>query len=121
VLTCHSRFVGKDDYEGLDIPVCLLPSGGEDKETVDSLYASLEKKNPGKNFLKWYPNEAHGWCAARGDVSTSNSACTSSAALWPFSTHTADLCSSLVASTPRPTPRPTSSSSTSSTSTCKQL
>lgn len=54
------------------MPVCLLPSGDEDKAACDAVYEKLEKKNPGKNFIKYYPDEVHGWTAARGEVSRSS-------------------------------------------------
>lgn len=50
------------------MPVCLLPSGDEDKKVVNAVYEGLEKKNPGQNFLKWYDDEVHGWAAARGKL-----------------------------------------------------
>jgi dienelactone hydrolase len=64
------RFADVSDAELVTVPVALLPSGDEDKATIDALYAAIEKKNPGNNFLKWYPDQVHGWAAARGNVSS---------------------------------------------------
>lgn len=64
-----SRFIDESDAELVDVPVALLPSGGEDKKTVDAVHAALEKKNPGKNFIKYYTEQVHGFAAARGNVS----------------------------------------------------
>jgi len=36
---------------------------------IKKIYEAVEAKNPGKNELKPYPSSAHGWTAARGDVS----------------------------------------------------
>jgi len=36
---------------------------------MNQIYEAVEAKNPGKNELKPYPSSAHGWTAARGDVS----------------------------------------------------
>ena len=66
-----ARFIDKSDIELVNVPVALLPSQGEDKATVDAVYEGIEKKLPGKCFLKWYPENVHGFAAARANVSTS--------------------------------------------------
>ncbi|BEI80220.1 hypothetical protein CcaverHIS002_0107490 [Cutaneotrichosporon cavernicola] len=69
IASCHPSFIDLEDAEKVNVPVCLLPSKDEDKAVVDGVFAKLEQKNPGQNFLKWYPDEPHGWAAARGDLS----------------------------------------------------
>lgn len=66
----NTSFIDPEDADKVNVPVCLLPSMDEDKKAVDGVYEKLEKKNPGQNFIKWYPEHPHGWAAARGDVST---------------------------------------------------
>jgi hypothetical protein len=39
---------------------------------MDAIYSAVEKKNPGKNVLKRYPDSPHGFLAARADVSDSS-------------------------------------------------
>ena len=36
---------------------------------MNKIHETVEKKNPGKNLLKQYKDQPHGWTAARGDVS----------------------------------------------------
>lgn len=69
IATVHPSFIDLEDAEKVNIPTCLLPSKDEDKKTTDGVYEALEKKNPGKNFIKWYPTQPHGFAAARGDLS----------------------------------------------------
>lgn len=110
VAACHPSFISKGDENAVDVPVCLLPSGGEDKATVDAVYEGLEKKNPGKNFIKYFPDQAHGWAAARGNVS--------GVAERQGERAVADsVHSSRAAPRPRRTRRPTTSSPASSRST----
>ncbi|TXT11041.1 hypothetical protein VHUM_01792 [Vanrija humicola] len=69
VSAAHPSFVDVADADKINgTPVLLLPSQGEDKATLDGLYAALEKKNPGNNFIKWYPDNVHGFAAARADL-----------------------------------------------------
>ncbi|WOO78917.1 putative AIM2 family protein [Vanrija pseudolonga] len=69
ISAAHPSFIDVADAEKIKgTPVLLLPSGGEDKATVDGLYAALEKANPGNNFIKWYPDDVHGFAAARADL-----------------------------------------------------
>ncbi|GMK54697.1 hypothetical protein CspeluHIS016_0112830 [Cutaneotrichosporon spelunceum] len=65
----HPSFADVEDTDKVNIPVCLLPSKDEDKVILETVFARFEKKNPGQNFFKWYPNEPHGWAGARGDLS----------------------------------------------------
>lgn len=66
----HPSFIDLSDADAINgVPVILLPSKDEDKKTTDGVYEALEKKNPGKNKIKWYNDEPHGFAAARGDLS----------------------------------------------------
>ena len=88
-LSCHGHqlivsFAEEFDGERIKAPILLMPSSGEDMDVVsqcrlpmlqplmyqmNKIYEAVEAKNPGKNELKPYPSSAHGWTAARGDVS----------------------------------------------------
>lgn len=70
----------------------------------------MESKNPGKNFFKHFPEQVHGFAAARGDVSR----------LLRYCLYLTNLIyrSSLVVRLLRPTLRLTSSSSSSSRTRC---
>ena len=80
-------FIAADDCEKINVPLALLPSQGEDMSIVswysscgeqliggnaqiNKIYEGVEKKNPGKNMLKHFSDQPHGWTAARGDVSS---------------------------------------------------
>jgi hypothetical protein len=81
-----NSFAEEFDGERIKAPILLMPSSGEDMDVVrlptfafqqavadlqiKKIYEAVEAKNPGKNELKPYPSSAHGWTAARGDVST---------------------------------------------------
>lgn len=71
IAACHPSFLAATDGDLIDVPLCLLPSKDEDVKACEQVYDTVEKKNPGKNFIKFYPAEAHGWCAARGEVRAS--------------------------------------------------
>jgi hypothetical protein len=79
-----NSFAEEFDGERIKAPILLMPSSGEDMDVVSlsncswrrllivqikKIYEAVEAKNPGKNELKPYPSSAHGWTAARGDVS----------------------------------------------------
>lgn len=70
IASAHPSFIDISDADKIQgVPVLLLPSEDEDKKTNDGVYEALEKKNPGKNQIKWYPGQPHGFAAARGDLS----------------------------------------------------
>ncbi|WWC60005.1 uncharacterized protein I303_102568 [Kwoniella dejecticola CBS 10117] len=68
IVGCHPSFAAKEDADKIDVPVALLPSGGEDMEVINHISKTVEAKVPGKNILKHYPDMPHGWLAARGDL-----------------------------------------------------
>lgn len=65
---CHPSFPDPSDVEKINVPLCLLPSQNEDMDIMNKIHAGVEAKAPGKNFLKQYDTQPHGWCAARGDL-----------------------------------------------------
>ena len=55
------------EAEKVTVPMCVLASGGEDKETVEAYEAGLKKA--GKDYLVERREEmVHGWMSARGDL-----------------------------------------------------
>jgi dienelactone hydrolase len=58
---CHPAMVDPADAPKVTIPIALLPSGDEDKEAV----AGYEKALKVKNKVEWFPDQIHGWMAAR--------------------------------------------------------
>lgn len=65
---CHPAMVDPNDAPNVSIPIALLPSKDEDKEAVEN----YEKKLKVKNMVKWYPEQIHGFMAARGDLQDEN-------------------------------------------------
>lgn len=64
----HPSFIAEDDADKISQPLALLPSEGEDMKIINAIYDAVEKKNPGKSFVKHYDQVPHGWMAARGDL-----------------------------------------------------
>ncbi|WRT65468.1 uncharacterized protein IL334_002411 [Kwoniella shivajii] len=69
IIGTSPSFAAPEDAENINVPLLLLPSGGEDMEVMSAIIKSVDQKNPGKNFLKHYSDMPHGWMAARGDLS----------------------------------------------------
>ncbi|KAF1916706.1 dienelactone hydrolase family protein-like protein [Ampelomyces quisqualis] len=61
---CHPAMVAADDAPGISIPYIMLPSGDEPKEDVDKWQKGLKVPN----VVEWFPDQVHGWMAARGDL-----------------------------------------------------
>lgn len=61
---CHPAMVAADDAPGITIPYIMLPSGDEAKDDVEKWEKGL--KVPHK--VEWFPDQVHGWMAARGDL-----------------------------------------------------
>lgn len=61
---CHPAMVDANDAAGITIPIAMLPSKDEPKEDVEK----WEKEIKVKNLVKWWPNQVHGFMAARGDL-----------------------------------------------------
>ena len=49
------------DAPKITIPIALLPSKDEDKDAVSKYQSELKVKN----VVEWFPNQVHGWMAAR--------------------------------------------------------
>jgi dienelactone hydrolase len=56
--------VDAGDAPGVKIPYIMLPSGDEPKEDVEKWQKGI--KTP--NVVEWFPDQVHGWMAARGDL-----------------------------------------------------
>ncbi|KAF3008818.1 hypothetical protein E8E13_010676 [Curvularia kusanoi] len=62
---CHPAMVAKDDAPGITIPYIMLPSGDEPKDDVEAWQKGVKVPN----VVEWFPDQVHGWMAARGDLS----------------------------------------------------
>ncbi|RFU31155.1 hypothetical protein B7463_g5170, partial [Scytalidium lignicola] len=58
----HPAMLDPKDAENISIPFFVLPSKDESKEDVTNFEATL--KGPKK--VEWFPDQEHGWMAARG-------------------------------------------------------
>jgi len=61
---CHPAFIVPEDGPQVTIPIAVLPSKDEDKETITKYQEGLKVKN----VLEWFPDQFHGWMAARADL-----------------------------------------------------
>ncbi|KAF2741126.1 alpha/beta-hydrolase [Polyplosphaeria fusca] len=61
---CHPAMVAGDDAPGITIPYVMLPSGDESKEDVEKWEKGLKVPH----LVKWYPDQLHGWMAARAEL-----------------------------------------------------
>lgn len=60
----HPAMVAADDAPGVTIPYIMLPSGDEPKDDVEKWQKGI--KTP--NVVEWFPDQVHGWMAARSDL-----------------------------------------------------
>ena len=60
----HPAMVDASDAPGITIPYAMLPSKDESKEDVEK----WEKAVKVKHVVKWWPNQVHGFLAARSDL-----------------------------------------------------
>lgn len=58
---CHPAMTDPADASKVTIPIAVLPSKDEDKTAVDA----YEKNLKVKNVVEWFPDQVHGWMAAR--------------------------------------------------------
>lgn len=58
---CHPAMVDPEDGKNVKIPFCVLPSMDEDKAAVEGLKGNLSVKN----VVETFPDQVHGWMAAR--------------------------------------------------------
>lgn len=64
---CHPAMVAADDAPGITIPYAMLPSKDEPKEDVESWEKGLKVPH----IVEWFPDQVHGWMAARSDLEDS--------------------------------------------------
>jgi len=62
--SCHPAMVDANDAPGIKIPFAMLPSKDEPKEDVEKWQKAVKVKN----IVQWWPNQVHGFMAARGDL-----------------------------------------------------
>lgn len=62
--SCHPAMVDENDAPGVKIPFIMLPSKDEPKEDVEKWQKAIKTKN----VVEWFPNQVHGFMAARGDL-----------------------------------------------------
>lgn len=61
---CHPAMVDPKDAPGVQIPICLIPSQGEEQKDVDAFVADLKVPNE----VHWFKDQVHGFMAARSDL-----------------------------------------------------
>lgn len=59
--------VAGDDAPKITIPIAMLPSKDEPKDDVEK----WEKGLKAPHLVEWFPDQIHGWMAARSDLSDS--------------------------------------------------
>ncbi|WVQ94440.1 hypothetical protein IAU59_001519 [Kwoniella sp. CBS 9459] len=69
IIGAHPTFPAPEDADKINVPVCLFPTSGEDMTIINAIQKAVDDKLPGKNVVKHYPDEVHGFMAARGDLS----------------------------------------------------
>jgi len=57
----HPAMVDPKDAPGVTIPMCMIPSQGEDKNDVEAYQKALKVKN----VVEWFPDQLHGFMSAR--------------------------------------------------------
>jgi len=60
----HPAMVDANDAEAITIPIAMLPSKDEPKDDVEKWEKALKVKH----VVEWFPNQIHGWLAARADL-----------------------------------------------------
>ncbi|KAF1997855.1 dienelactone hydrolase family protein-like protein [Amniculicola lignicola CBS 123094] len=61
---CHPAMVAADDAPGITIPYAMLPSQDESKDDVEKWEKGLKVPH----LVEWFPDQLHGWMAARADL-----------------------------------------------------
>ncbi|KAI9716823.1 MAG: hypothetical protein M1812_005163 [Candelaria pacifica] len=64
---CHPAMVDPNDASAVTIPLMMLASGDENPDDVKN----FEKNLKVKCHVETYPDQVHGWMAARGDLENS--------------------------------------------------
>jgi len=63
-VACHPAMVDANDAEAITIPIAMLPSKDESQEDLEKWSKAIKVKNT----VKWWPNQVHGFMAARSDL-----------------------------------------------------
>jgi dienelactone hydrolase len=58
---CHPAMVDPADAPQVTIPIAVLPSQDEDKDAIAKYESGLKVKH----IIKTFPDQVHGWMAAR--------------------------------------------------------
>jgi len=61
---CHPAMVDPSDAPKVKIPIAVFPSGDEDKSALGDYEKALKVKHK----LEWFPDQIHGWMAARSNL-----------------------------------------------------
>jgi len=61
---CHPAMIDPADAPKVTIPIAILPSKDEDKDAV----SKYEKELKVKHVVEWFPDQVHGWMAARSNL-----------------------------------------------------
>ncbi|KAK5736200.1 hypothetical protein LTR17_007540 [Elasticomyces elasticus] len=61
---CHPAMVDANDASGVTIPYAMFPSKDEPEDDVEKWQANIKVKN----VVRWWPNQVHGFMAARADL-----------------------------------------------------
>ncbi|OCK84739.1 alpha/beta-hydrolase [Lepidopterella palustris CBS 459.81] len=64
---CHPAMVSADDAPGITIPYAMLPSMDENKDDVEKWEKGLKVPH----IIEWFPDQIHGWMAARSNLEDS--------------------------------------------------
>lgn len=67
-VSAHPAMVDENDAPGITIPFAMLPSKDEPKEDVEKWQKAIKVKN----IVKWWPDQVHGFMAARSDLKDPN-------------------------------------------------
>ncbi|KAA6413785.1 MAG: dienelactone hydrolase family [Lasallia pustulata] len=64
VAEVHPAMVDPNDAKGITVPICMLASKDEDPDAVKG----FEKELKVKSHVETFPDQVHGWMAARADL-----------------------------------------------------
>ena len=68
--SCHPAMVDANDAPNVSIPFIMFPSKDEPKDDVEKWQKAINPKV--KSHVEWWPNQIHGFMAARGDLKDSS-------------------------------------------------
>lgn len=70
----HPAFIEVSDAEKAVVPICLLDSKDEDKETMDKFIGEIKKKPFGNKVFRKRYDIFHGFCAGRANYGDEDNA-----------------------------------------------